>query len=226
MGEHQTFWKPVKETKEKKTYNSLQKQSKTKDKKEVPEWKKDLLAHHKPGQSSKDRCDFTDEVIAELIAEQGEICPCCKTAASNTTHHVWPRGRKGRGVKTNGLRVCWPCHDKIQTTDELLQYWISVYREKYGDHFYFDEKDWEEFNHKQNAQQQKEREKQERQNQIKPVVDLLSAAAGRNLKATEIRLLQSFEDKDMAIFASMMADALGRAAEPAPVYSYGERFED
>ncbi|MEK4451600.1 HNH endonuclease [Paenibacillus sp. FSL L8-0506] len=225
MGEHKTFWKPKKKVKEKPPYSSLR-SNKTKTKKEVPEHKKALLAHHKPGQSSKDRCDFTKEVIDELIAEQGEVCPCCKTASSNTTHHVWPRGRKGRGVKTNGLRVCWPCHDKIQTTDELLQYWISVYREKYGDYFWFDEKDWEEFHHKQNIQQQKEREKQERENQIKPVVDLLSSAAGRSLKAKELRLLQSFEDKDMAVFATLMADVFGRPLEEPKVYNYGERFED
>ncbi|GGF73194.1 hypothetical protein GCM10010912_18000 [Paenibacillus albidus] len=223
---HQTFWKPEKIVKEKKTYNSLRSNKPKAAKKEVPEWKKDILAHHKPGQSSKDRCDFDKDVVAELIAEQGEKCPCCKVAASNTTHHVWPRGRKGRGVKTNGLRVCWPCHDKIQTTDELLQYWISVYREKYGDHFWFDEKDWEEFNHKQNALQQKEREKQERQNQIKPVVDLLSTAAGRSLKAKELHLLQSFQDKDMAVFATLMADVFGRPLEEPRVFSYGERFED
>ncbi|OZQ66097.1 HNH endonuclease [Paenibacillus sp. VTT E-133280] len=223
--EHQTFWKPEKQVKEKKSYSSLH-QQKTKAKKEVPEWKKGILAHHQKGQSSKDRCEFDTDVLAEVIAEQGEICPCCKIAQSTTTHHVWPRGRKGRGVKSNALRVCWPCHDKIQTTDELLQYWISVYREKYGDHFWFDEKDWEEFNHKQNVLQQKEREKQDRQNQIKPVVDLLTAAAGRSLKANEIRLLQSFEDKDMQIFTTMMADALGAIQEPTPVYSYGERFED
>lgn len=222
---HQTFWKPEKKVKENKTYNSLR-SNKQKAKKEVPEWKKDILAHHKSGQSSKDRCDFSKEIIDELIAEQGEVCPCCKTAPSSTTHHVWPRGRKGRGVKTNGLRVCWPCHDKIQTNDELLQYWISVYREKYGDHFWFDEKDWEEFNHKQNALQQKEREKQERQNQIKPVVDLLSTAAGRSLKANELRILQSFEEKDMAVFATLMADVFGRPLEEPKVYSYGERFED
>lgn len=128
MSEHKTFWKPEKQVKEKKAYNSLS-QRKSKAKKEVPEWKKGLLAHHQPGQSSKDRCDFDKDVLAEIIAEQDEACPCCKVAPANTTHHVWPRGRKGRGVKTNALRVCWPCHDKIQTNDELLQYWISVYRE-------------------------------------------------------------------------------------------------
>ncbi|OME55150.1 HNH endonuclease [Paenibacillus odorifer] len=221
---HQTFWKPEKQVKEKKTYSSLHHQ-KTKAKKEIPEWKKGILAHHQKGKSSKDRGEFNDDVLAEIIAESSGICPICKSANSDTTHHVMPRGRKGRGVKTNGLRLCWPCHDAVQTNEEALQYWISVFRDKYGDRFWFDEKDWEEFNHKQNIQQQKDREKQERQNKIKPVVDLLTAAAGRNLKAKEIHLLQSFQDKDMETFATMMADALGAIQEPV-VYGYGERFED
>ncbi|AWV35187.1 HNH endonuclease [Paenibacillus odorifer] len=221
---HQTFWKPEKQVKEKKSYNSLH-QQKTKATKEVPEWKKGILAHHQKGKSSKDRGEFNDDVLAEIIAESSGICPICKSAHSDTTHHVMPRGRKGRGVKTNGLRLCWLCHDAVQTNEEALQYWISVFRDKYGDHFWFDEKDWEEFNHKQNIQQQKDREKQERQNKIKPVVDLLTAAAGRSLKAKEIHLLQSFQDKDMETFASMMADALGAIQEPV-VYGYGERFED
>ncbi|MEK5416319.1 HNH endonuclease [Paenibacillus sp. FSL L8-0708] len=225
MSEHKTFWKPEKQVKEKKAYNSLS-QRKSKAKKEVPEWKKGLLAHHQPGQSSKDRCDFDKDVLAEIIAEQDEACPCCKVAPANTTHHVWPRGRKGRGVKTNALRVCWPCHDKIQTNDELLQYWISVYREKYGDYFWFDEQDWEEHNRKVAIQQEKERQREEKQNQIKPVVDLLSSAAGRSLKAKELHLLQSLEVKDMAVFATLMADVFGRPLEEPRVYSYGERFED
>ncbi|MEK3735675.1 HNH endonuclease signature motif containing protein [Paenibacillus sp. FSL H7-0941] len=221
---HQTFWKPEKQVKEKKSYSSLH-QQKTKAKKEVPEWKKGILAHHQKGKSSKDRGEFNDDILAEIIAESSGICPICKSSNSDTTHHVMPRGRKGRGVKTNGLRLCWPCHDAVQTNEEALQYWISVFRDKYGDRFWFDEKDWEEFNHKQNIQQQKDREKQERQNKIKPVVDLLTAAAGRNLKAKEIHLLQSFQDKDMETFATMMADALGAIQEPV-VYGYGERFED
>ncbi|MEK4058742.1 MULTISPECIES: HNH endonuclease signature motif containing protein [Paenibacillus] len=225
MGEHKTFWKPEKQIKEKKTYGSLG-SNKPKTKKEVPEWKKGLLAHHQKGQSSKDRGEFNDDVLAEIIAESSGTCPICKCAPSDTTHHVMPKGRKGRGVKTNGLRLCWPCHDAIQTNEEALQYWISVFRDKYGDHFWFDEKDWDEYNHKLAVQQQKEQEKQQRENQIQPVVDLLSAAAGRNLKGKEVCLLQLFEDKDMAVFATLMADVFGRPLEEPKVYSYGERFED
>ncbi|MEK3867809.1 hypothetical protein MHH60_30610 [Paenibacillus sp. FSL H7-0716] len=41
-----------------------------------------------------------------------------------------------------------------------------------------------------------------------------------------MRLLQSFEDKDMAVFATLMADVFGRPLEEPKVYNYGERFED
>lgn len=75
-------------------------------------------------------------------------------------------------------------------------------------------------------QQEKERQREEKQNQIKPVVDLLSSAAGRSLKAKELHLLQSLEVKDMAVFATLMADVFGRPLEEPRVYSYGERFED
>ncbi len=221
---HQTFFKPEKKVKEPKTYSSIGKTKK--EKKEVPDWKKGILSHHQKGQSSKDRGEFNDDVLAEIIAESDGICPACKCAPSLTTHHVMPKGRKGRGVKTNGLRMCWPCHDITQTNEELLQYWISVFRDKYGDHFWFDEKDWEEFNFKQAAQREIEKEKAERKQQIQPIMDLLTIAAGRNLKAKEVRLLESFEVNDMAVFATMIADALGRPLEEPKVYSYGERFED
>ncbi|MCL6605528.1 MAG: HNH endonuclease [Paenibacillus sp.] len=221
--EHQTFWKPEKKAKEQKSYSSLGKAKK--EKKPTPEWKKDVLAHHQKGQSSKDRCEFKDDVLSEIIAESDGICPACKNAPSTTTHHVMPKGRKGRGVKTNGLRMCWPCHDTTQTNEELLQYWISVFRDKYGDRFWFDEKDWEEHNHKQNKQMQIEKEKAERKQQIKPVMDLLTAAAGRSLRANEIRLLETFEDKEMTVFASMMADVLGKAQEEQQPFGYGHFYD-
>lgn len=224
---HQTFWKPEKQVKEKKVYNSLQ-QRKPKARKEVPEWKKVILSHHSSRPGSRERGEFPREVIAELIKESGGICQHCKSAEATTTHHVMPRGRKGRGVKSNGLRLCWPCHDMIQTDEELLQYWISVYREKYGDHFWFDDQDWEEFNWKQAAITAVEAERKERLNQIKPVVELITTAAGRSLKAKELRQLEGFDEREMAVFASMLSDVVVAASQSSikPSYAYGERFED
>ncbi|MNW44655.1 hypothetical protein D3C74_218930 [compost metagenome] len=221
---HQTFWKPEKKVKQKKDYNSLQ-QRKPKAQREVPEWKKNILSHHSSRPSTRERGEFPRAVIADLIAESGGVCQHCKAAEATTTHHVYPRGRKGRGVKTNGLRLCWTCHDTIQTDEELLQYWISVYRDKYGERFWFDEQDWEEYNRKQEAARVAEAEKQEHLNQIKPVAELISSATGRSLKAKELRLIEGFDDKEMAVFASMISD-LVTSNSIKPSYAYGERFED
>lgn len=222
---HQTFWKPEKQVKEKKTYNSLQ-QRKHKERKEVPEWKKDILSHHSSKPNTKQRGEFPRNVISELIEESGDICQHCKAAEATTTHHVYPRGRKGRGVKSNGLRLCWPCHDMIQTNEELLQHWISVYRDKYGDRFWFDEQDWEEFSQKEAAIKTSENEKKERLNQIKPVIELISTAAGRTLKAKELRLLEGFDEREMAVFASMLSDVVAVQVADKQSCAYGDRFED
>ncbi|WP_311078021.1 HNH endonuclease signature motif containing protein [Paenibacillus polymyxa] len=221
---HQTFWKPEKKPKQKKAYSSLEQRKK--DKKPVPEWKKDILSHHQSRPNTKERGEFPKDVIAELIADSNGICECCKAAEATTTHHVYPRGRKGRGVKTNGLRLCWPCHDRIQTNEELLQFWISAFRDKYGDYFWFDEQNWEEYNCKLAARQRVEFEKKERLESIKPVVELITSATGRTLKAKEVRLLESMDDKEMLVFTNMISDALNNFSKPSPSYGYGERFED
>ncbi|MNW51778.1 hypothetical protein D3C74_292710 [compost metagenome] len=221
---HQTFWKPEKKPKQKKAYSSLGQRKK--DKKPVPEWKKDILSHHQSRPNTKERGEFPKDVIAKLIADSNGICECCKAAEATTTHHVYPRGRKGRGVKTNGLRLCWPCHDRIQINEELLQFWISVFRDKYGDYFWFDEQDWEEHNRKLAARQRVEFDKNERLESIKPVIELITSAAGRTLKAREVRLLEAMDDKEMLVFTNMISDALNNFSKPAPSYGYGERFED
>ncbi|KKD53927.1 MULTISPECIES: HNH endonuclease [Paenibacillus] len=220
---HQTFWKPEKKQKQKKTYNSLGQRKK--DKKIVPEWKKDILSHHQSRPNTKERGEFSKDVIAELIADSNGICECCKTAEATTTHHVYPRGRKGRGVKTNGLRLCWPCHDRIQTNEELLQFWISAFRDKYGDHFWFDEQDWEEYNRKQAASKRVEAEKREHLESIKPVMELLTTAAGRSLKVKEVHLLEAMDEKQISVFENMINDILGASAKQQVPFGYGY-FDD
>lgn len=222
---HQTFWKPEKQEKPKKTGGLGRGR---KERKQLPEWKQNLFPDHKPGKSSADRAEFPPKVLAELIAEAEGLCQHCKTAPDTTTHHVWPRGRghnRGRGVKTNGLRVCGPCHDTIQTDEELLQYWISVYRAKYGDYFWYDEQDWEEHNRKVALLEQAEREQEARRREIEPVADLLTTAAGRPLRARELRLIESFDRKTLDVFTGMLRDALnGYVAQGH--YRPTDRFED
>ncbi|WP_052087715.1 HNH endonuclease [Paenibacillus wynnii] len=219
---HQTFWKPEKQEKPKKTSSLGQHK---KEKKVVSEWKRDLFAGHTPGKSSADRAEFPRKIVAELIAEAGEVCQHCRSAPDTTTHHVWPRGRKGRGVKTNGLRLCGLCHDLIQTTDELLQYWIGVFRDRYGEYFWYDELDWEEHNRKMAAQEQSERELEVRRQQIEPVADLITTAAGRPLRVKELQLLQSLEPKALQVFTGMITDSLNGYASQG-TYRALDRFED
>lgn len=219
---HQTFWKPEKKVKEKKVSSFGRSK---KDKKPVPEWKKDILAHHQSRPGSKERGDFPKEVIAQLIEESNGICECCKIAEATTTHHVYPRGRKGRGVKINGLRLCWPCHDRIQTNEELLQFWISVFRDKYGDRFWFDEQDWDEYNRKQEVQQKADQEKQNRQQSLNPVKELISSAAGRSLKAKEVRLIEMMDDKQIAIFETLINDIVRVEEKHQVPFGYGQ-FDD
>lgn len=200
------FPKPVKRVKEKKAYNSLQ--TRKKDKKPLPEWKQNILAHHKSSPSKADRAEFSNSVVKELIEETGGRCQCGCGKEANTTHHVFPRGRGGRGVKTNAMRLNGVCHDRIQTNDEELQQWINFYSLKYGPSFWYDEKDWDIFNQKQSRAEQLEAMKKQRMERINPVIDLLTAASGRKLKAAEIRLIDGMDDKEMSVFANMMTDIL------------------
>lgn len=204
---HQTFWKPEKQVKEKKSYNSLQR-GKTKQKVKAPEWKKDILSHHKSNPSRADRAEFPTVVATELIKEADGKCQCGCGRPDQSTHHVMPRGRGGRGVKTNGLRLNNFCHDRIQTNEEELQYWINVYQKKYGDYFWFDEKDWEEYHRKDVLQQQAEQEKQRRMESIKPVVDLVSTATGREATIGELRLIEGMNTKELDVFITMMNDVV------------------
>ncbi|MGM1023458.1 MAG: HNH endonuclease [Bacillota bacterium] len=221
---HQTFWKPEKKVKEKKSFSSLGQRKKSK--KLIPEWKKGILAHHQSRPSRADRAEFPPEVVSELIEETQGLCQCGCGRKSTQTHHVMPRGRSGRGVKTNAMRVCDVCHDRIQTNEEELQGWITTYSLIYGPRFWFDEQDWEEYNRKQAARERVEAEKKEHLESMKPVMELITSAAGRTLKAKEIWLLEAMDDKQMLVFTNMISDALKNSSVPAPSYGYGERFED
>ncbi|MMZ58415.1 hypothetical protein D1872_203960 [compost metagenome] len=64
-------------------------------------------------------------------------------------------------------------------------------------------------------------------NQIKPVVELITTAAGRSLKSRELRLLEGFDEKELSVFVSMISDVVASGQSTIkPSYAYGERFED
>lgn len=201
-----------------------------KRKKEVAPWRQGILAHHLDRPSSADRGEFPRKVTVELIAEAGGICQSCRIAPDTTTHHVMPRGRRstpGRGVKNNGLRLCGACHDRIQTHEDELQHWIEVYRQRYGERFWFDELDWQEYERKQAAEQADEEARRQQSERAEPVVSLLTAAAGRRLKAPERKWIESLNERDIATFAGLMRDCMGTYVRGMPDLTFGYgRFDD
>lgn len=222
---HQTFWKPEKKAKEPRGFGI---QKKPKEKREIPEWKRGILSHHLSNPSKADRAEFSKSVVKEAIELSKGICQCCKQAPCTTTHHVWGRGRGGRGVLKNAYRVCGDCHINIESNDELKSAIIEEYLQLHGERFWFDEKDWEEYDQKQAVRQSLEEEHKKRKERITPVVNLLSAASGRKLKAAEIRLIDGMDDHEMSVFVKMMADVVAAsipAEKHVPAFGYGQ-FND
>lgn len=196
-----------------------------KPKKELPPWKKDLFAHHQSKPSKVDRGEFPRKVIQELIAEAGGLCQVCRSAPDTTTHHVVPRGRGGRGVKTNGLRCCWPCHDRIQTDESQLRCWIDQYQYRYGSYFWYDELDWGEHNRKLAVEAAAALAERQRMDALAPIVALLSTAAGRRLNPKEIRLLDTLGPREMMIFTNLIKDVIGTLLAESKPFGYGH-FDD
>lgn len=201
------FPKPVRKEKEKKPYNSLQ--SRKKERKPLPEWKQHLFNHHESKPSKADRAEFTIAVVKAAIERSGGICEYCRQRPCTSTHHVVGRGRSGRGVLSNAFRACGICHMEIEGSEDKKQELISLYRQRYGDRFWFDERDWEEYNRKQAADLEVEHDKKARVDQLEPIMSLLSIAAGRELKAKETRLIGGMDDKQISIFAKLMQDVIG-----------------
>lgn len=132
-----------------------------------------------------------------------------------------PRGRDGRGVKTNGMRVNRICHQRIQDSEEELQYWILIYRTRHGNYFWYDEEDWEQHNRKLAEQKRMEREERLKMERVEPILNLVSTAAGRGLKAKERRLIESLSEKDTVTFTKLMEDVATASAPQEKPFGYG-----
>jgi hypothetical protein len=62
--------------------------------------------------------------------------------------------------------------------------------------------------------------------QLEPIVELLTAATGRMLKAKELRLLDKLGVMDIAVFAELMADVIGACFTPKK-HEFGyDNFDD
>lgn len=89
----------------------------------------------------RNRGNFNKKTRNRILERDKESCQICNRKGTQI-HHVMPRSRSGRGVYTNGLTVCNSCHHAIHNNNDLLQAWIEIYVEKYGENFYKDE--WDE----------------------------------------------------------------------------------
>lgn len=90
----------------------------------------------------RNRNNFSKKIRNEIYNEANGVCQQCG-GRGEEIHHVMPRSRNGRGVKTNGLLVCHKCHRDIHDNPSLLVEWIRVYKSYYGDYFWHDEFDKE-----------------------------------------------------------------------------------
>ncbi|WP_235440496.1 hypothetical protein [Paenibacillus sp. DMB20] len=127
------------------------------------------------------------------------------------------------------MRVNGVCNQRFHANEDELQKWIKVYTERYGPYFWYDEQDWEEHRRKEAAETQAAEAKRLQEERLDPVVTLLATAAGRPLRAKEKRLIESLPDKQMNVFADLMADVvngLNKAASFYPTHGYGHYFED
>lgn len=86
------------------------------------------------------RNNFPKSVRREAYERDGRRCQQCGGVGTEI-HHCMPKGRGGRGVLTNALTLCSPCHRRVHDDNELLDYWINVYTDRYGDGFWKDEWD-------------------------------------------------------------------------------------
>lgn len=214
------FPKPERKPKEQR---GLQQRNK-KPKKETAPWRQGILSHHQDRPSGADRGEFPAKVVKELIKEAGGVCGSCRTAPDTTTHHVMPRGRRGRGVMSNGLRLCGPCHDRIQTHEDELQHWIEVFRQRFGERFWFDEIDCQEYERKQAEAQAEEEAQRQRREQLEPIIGLLNESLGRRLRAREQRFIDGLNEQQRAMFAGLLRDMMGTYV-PDPTFGYGH-FND
>lgn len=192
-----------------------------KKKKEIQDWRKNILAHHNHTPTRADRAEFPRKVIEELIEEAGGLCQCGCGRVDEETHHVMPRGRNGRGVKTNGMRLNKICHRRIQTSEKELQHWILIYRTRHGNYFWYDEEDWEQHRRKQAEQKRVEIEKRLKLERVEPILEMMSTAAGRGLRAKERRLIESIAEKDTATFAKLIRDVVSSSTVQDKPFGYG-----
>ena len=93
--------------------------------------------HKRRAPKRGERGKFSKETREAALERDNYLCQMC-FKQGKTLHHVFLKSRIGRGVLTNALTLCNDCHTQIHRDNELIEYWINVYADRYGSNFYKD----------------------------------------------------------------------------------------
>lgn len=86
------------------------------------------------------RNSFSKTTRQKIYERDDGKCQMCGGVGTEI-HHVVFRSQGGRGVFTNGLTLCQPCHRKVHDDADLANYWVDVFADRYGSNFYKDKYD-------------------------------------------------------------------------------------
>jgi hypothetical protein len=123
------------------------------------------------------------------------------------------------------MRVNGICNTRIHDNEDELQGWIAEYERRHGPFFWFDEQDREEQIRRENASTAVEVQRKEREQQIEPIVALLSRAAGRQLRAKEVRAIETLAGTRHLETVKAMAEDIAHQAGMRRSWGYGQ-FDD
>ncbi|MED4083893.1 HNH endonuclease signature motif containing protein [Halalkalibacterium halodurans] len=102
----------------------------------------DKPKHKRRAQKRAERGKFSKMIRDEIKKECDGLCQECGKRGHHL-HHVMPKSRGGRGVKTNALLLCNECHKNVHADNARLKYWIEEFRKRFGKNFYKDREDLE-----------------------------------------------------------------------------------
>ncbi len=96
--------------------------------------------HSRRVPTQKKRNEFNKKTRSKIMEQENNRCQMCGSRATQI-HHVYPRGRGGRGVYTNGMAICNGCHVIIHKDNNIMNHWQNIYEDAYGTDYYKDEWD-------------------------------------------------------------------------------------
>lgn len=134
--------KPTKQKKEKDTPKLVVKKPLNKPK-AGPKKKTKRIRKENKIPSMRMRKKFSPAVKEKALEKFDYLCANCRKAKPADPHHIRRKSDGGKGVFTNCLPVCRPCHDEIERNVELRQYWKEWAKKEYGYDYWMDEYDKE-----------------------------------------------------------------------------------